>query len=207
MQEKDLIRQLKAMREIKPRKDWVVLTKSQILDQESPERRVSFGFPAFNWKWALAPVLAVLFVAVFLAFNLSTPTDEIKVAEEPEKTPELTKPEKMAQTIKKTEEVMGTIGQLTEDIKATPELAEGAAEEVAKMEEEAVKLGQLLAVLQEQAEKDKEAGQELEKQVEYLISDLENRTLTEEQAVLLESAKAEAEAGNFNQALEKLLEI
>jgi len=207
MEEKDLIRQLKAMREIKPRKDWVVLAKSQIIGEESYEKRVSFGLPAFNWKWAFVPVLAVLLVAVFLAFNLSAPADEIKVAEEPVKTPEPTKPEKMAETIKKTKELMGTVGQLTEDIKATPELAEGAAEEVAKIEEEIIRLGQLLAVLQEQAEKDKEADQELEKQVEYLISDLENRTLTEEQAVLLESAKAEAEAGNFNQALEKLLEI
>jgi len=211
MNEKDLIRQLKAMREIKPRKDWVSLTKSQILGQETYEKRVSFSLPVFGWKWALAPALAVLLVAGFLAFNQMLPAEQLRVAEEPDPAEEPAiaasdpEKEKMAEMIKKTDDLVVALGQLTETIKITPGLAQEAAEDVAKVEEEIVKLGQLLAVLHQQAEEP--AEQSLEQQVEYLIADFETRTLNQEQQELLESAKADAEAKDFDKAIEKLLEI
>ena len=210
MQEKDLIRQLKAMREIKPRKEWVSLTKSQILGEEKAYTgKPSFSFPVFAWKWAFAPVMAVLLVIGFLAFSFFLPGTEIRVAEEPTEQPTkiagASKPEKIAETVKKTEEMVQALSQVTENIKATPRLAEGAAGDIEKVEAEMVKLGQLLAVLQEKADSEKE--QDLSGQVEYLISDLETRTLNEEQLELLESAKADAEAGDFERAIEKLLEI
>ena len=84
-------------------------------------------------------------------------------------------------------------------------MAEGAAEDIEKVEKEVAQLGELLAVLQQQTEES--AEQELKQQVEYLIADLEIRTLNEEQKALLESAKADYEAGDFSKAIEKLLEI
>jgi len=210
MQEKDLIRQLKAMREIKPRKDWVALTKSQILQEEAPEKRVAFKFPAFNWKWAFAPAMAVLLIVGFLAFTRVSPEEQPMIVQDPEPTEEpvqiAEEPEidKVAEMVRQTDQLVASLGQLTETIKKTPGLVEVAAEDVARVEEEAAKLGQLLAVLQHEEEP---AETDLEKQVEYLIADLEARTLNEEQQEILESAKADYEAGDFDKAIEKLLEI
>ena len=144
-----------------------------------------------------------------LVVNLVTPEDKtIEIADETGDEPivaESADSEKVAEMIQKTDDLVVALNELTESIKATPGLAEGAAEDIEKVEEELAQLGQLLAVLQQQTEEPGE--QELKQQVEYLITDLENRTLNEEQEALLESAKADYEAGDFSEAIEKLLEI
>lgn len=63
MNEKELIGKIRELRQIKPRKDWVVLTKNQILGQE-PRLEI---FPFFK------PVYAGLFLFIFLIglFELS----------------------------------------------------------------------------------------------------------------------------------------
>lgn len=73
MTEKDLIRQLKELREIQPRKDWVVLTKKRIFNQD-PQFEAKMGFtlfPLFN-KLALAPVISVLIIIGLLGFAQHT---------------------------------------------------------------------------------------------------------------------------------------
>jgi len=51
----------------------------------------------------------------------------------------------------------------------------------------------------------KEGSNPMKVLVEWLINDLEKRTLTEEQSLLFETAKKDYEAGEFNESLEKLL--
>ena len=60
MTEKDLIRQIKELREIKPRKDWVLLTKRQILSEPEVEFRPAVS--VFHWKLAFAPVISVFII-------------------------------------------------------------------------------------------------------------------------------------------------
>ena len=224
MQEKDLIRQLKAMREIKPREEWVSLTKSQILGQEAYEKRASFSFPAFNWKLAFAPAMAILLVAGFLFFSLALPKEQtITVAEEQEELEEIIiiaksqDTEKIADMIKKTDNLVLALNELTETIKATPELAEMMVEDIEKMEKQTAKLGQTIAQwgkYTEQPEKAEELEEivdrvelGLKRNVEALIMYFEDQILTEEQAELLAEAKEHYEAGELDKALEKLENI
>lgn len=61
MTEKELIAKIRELRQIKPKREWVVLTKSQILGKEiTPERFLIFNFPV----WRLA------YVSVFVVFIL-----------------------------------------------------------------------------------------------------------------------------------------
>ena len=75
MIEKQLIRQLKELADIQPRKDWVVLTKRRIFaDEEMPEAKhglVSF-FPFFRYKLALAPIISVLVIIGLFGFAQNT---------------------------------------------------------------------------------------------------------------------------------------
>ena len=65
MAEKELIGKLQELSQIEPRKDWVILTKSRILGQESAGRdRVPISFFSY-----LKPAFAGL-VAVFILFGL-----------------------------------------------------------------------------------------------------------------------------------------
>lgn len=74
MTEKELINSLKELKEIKPRKDWVVLTKNRILAEEQPEMEPGFTplFSAFRYKLALAPLLGVFVVIGLFGFAQST---------------------------------------------------------------------------------------------------------------------------------------
>jgi len=69
MTDRDLIKKLQILKDIKPRKDWVVLTKTQILGEQREEFSLieSLGF-FFQSKLA-KPAFASL-IAVFLLFGL-----------------------------------------------------------------------------------------------------------------------------------------
>ncbi len=75
MTEKHLIRQLKELADIQPRKDWVVLTKRRIFaDEEISEAKpglLSF-FPFFRYKLALAPIISVLIIIGLFGFAQNT---------------------------------------------------------------------------------------------------------------------------------------
>ncbi len=75
MVEKHLIRQLKELADIQPRKDWVVLTKRRIFaDEEISEAKpglLSF-FPFFRYKLALVPIISVLIIIGLFGFTQNT---------------------------------------------------------------------------------------------------------------------------------------
>ena len=75
MREKELIRQIKRLRTIKPQKDWVLLCRRQILgDYETRPR----SFWAFQWQQALVlPVLAVILIGgiIFVVSQSEVPKD------------------------------------------------------------------------------------------------------------------------------------
>ncbi len=77
MNEKDLIRKIENLRGIKPRKDWVLSTKSRILGEEPEMSHITLSFflkPAF----ALPIALLLIGGAFFYSSNLM----ELKVAQE-----------------------------------------------------------------------------------------------------------------------------
>ena len=71
MTDKDLIRKIKELKEVKPRKDWVVLTKSQILGEDVYSSRASI-WSVFQWRLALVPVISVLVILGLFGFAQQT---------------------------------------------------------------------------------------------------------------------------------------
>ena len=229
MTEKDLIKQLKQLKEIKPSKDWVLLTKRRILPEVPvSERSMSNVFAVFQWKLAFAPVISVFIVIGLFGFaNTTVPGDflfpfkkaaeiaqvglssgaeksgvHLKLAnrrlEELSSIAEVNKVRSLAPTIKEFQDNM------TEAANGLSQMGSLNLKELVfetqKMEENKQKVESVLGI-QIGGETNKFENQ----LVSYLISDLERRSLNEEDQKLLAEAREYSEAGNYNLALEKLL--
>ncbi|MBI2023666.1 hypothetical protein HYT01_03855 [Candidatus Giovannonibacteria bacterium] len=223
MTEKDLIKQLKELKTVKPRKDWVLLTKRQIL----PEEKSASAFPIFQWKLAFVPVISVMTIIGLFGFADNTvPGDflfPVKKATENAQVGLSTISEKSGVHLRLANRRLEELSAIAEDNKVrslAPTIKEfqdnineavnglsstGSADlkdlvaEAQKLEENKQKVESVLGV-QIGGETDK-----LEKQLAgYLIADLEKRTLQEEDQKLLTEAKEYFEQGAYTLALEKL---
>lgn len=222
MTEADLVKKIQELKKIRPRKDWAVLTKSQILGEEP---KILF-FPFFKPALATVTTLGILFGIFSLAQN-SLPGDILyqikKIAEKSQavfvseeelpkynleiankRLEELTKiaqtnqVQKMAPAI---EEFQANVSETAKNLVKVKKVDEEIVENTKKLEENKEKVEKVLATKIET----KEYDQALAQLVESQIKDLEGRTLTEVQQELLEEAKEDFEAGNYSQALEKIL--
>lgn len=226
MAEADLVKKIQELKQIKPRKDWVVLTKSQILGSPLKQDRVlliSF-FP--RYRLVFVPVLTVfILIGLFVLSQNSLPGDFLyslkKITEKSQVVfvSENEKPKLNFELANKRLEELTKIAETNQVIKLVPAIEEVKAsmKEVAKslpkkmekeivfqtkkLEEQKQKIESLGVVI----EKNEEFDNTLAQLVENEIKDLENRTLNEKQQTLLFSAKEDFEAGNYSQALEKIL--
>ena len=238
MTEKELIFKIRELRQIKPREDWVSLTKSQILGQE-PVAEIRFlhfpflRFPLFKPAYAGLIVVFVVFGAFgftqsSLPGDLLYPVKKIversqaifvsekgrsqasfelanKRLEELTKIAETNQVKKIAPAL---EEYQASVAQVTKDlVKVTattsdPVVIRELAEMTQELEKNKEKLEQTYGIAGLEI---KEGSNPTKVLVEWLINDLEKRTLTEEQSLLFETAKKNYEAGEFNESLEKLL--
>lgn len=221
--EKNLIGKIKELRQIKPRKDWVCLTKTQILGEEP----TFFLFPYFK-------PASVGLIAIFILFGLfgfaknSLPGDPLytirKIVHEsravfvsPEEKPvfqlklandrlkDLTKaPAKnLAPTIN---EFQASISEAAKDLTkvdattSNPIVTQKIVDETKKLKENEEKMRSLGVVIE---------GEEIENfnkaVVEYLIKDLEGMSLTEEKEIILKEMKKLFEEGKYSEALELYL--
>lgn len=237
MTEKELIGKLQELRQIKPRKDWVVLTKNQILGESARgQASVSF-FPI--WKPALVTVTAfgILF-GIFAFAQNALPGDILypikKIAEKSQAAfvSEKEKPIIQLELVNKRLEELNKIAENNQLKNLPPALTElkttklVAKKEVSnilknKPEKEAIKVAKEIALkLKEINKKEKqvltslrieseETNQEPTEKViaELLIKDLEERTLNEKQQKILQEAKEDYKVGKYSQTLEKILEI
>jgi len=227
MTEKELIGKIRELRQIQPRKDWVSLTKIQILG-ESARGRASVSFFPF-WRPALATVMALgILIGAFGFAQNSLPGDilySIKKLTEKSQAVFVSKEElpkynleiankrldeltEIAQTnqVKKLAPAISEFqANMSEAAKSLSEVKGQGVEKIIaqtkKLEENKQKVEEVLATKIETEKFDNA----LSRLVESEIKDLESRTLTEEQELLLEEAKADFSAGNYSQALEKIL--
>ena len=237
MDEKELIRQLKILREIRPRKDWVVLTKSRIFSDETTEPKiglVSF-FPFFQYKYALVPIVSVMIIIGLFGFAQNTvPGDflfPVKKAAETAQvgfSSDIEKPKVQLKQANKRLEDLSKIAQANQVEKMGPAIKEfqdsfaQAAQELAKMDVNVTSSDPMffkeLATQMQELEENKqevrafgiEIGDVDESEnaiMAYIIADLENCTLTEKDQNLLEEARIYYEAGDYSQALIKILYI
>lgn len=218
MIEKELIGKIRELRQIRPRKDWVVLTKGQILG----EPKISF-FPFFKPVLATVTALGILFGVFSLAQN-SLPGDflysikkitekgqAVFVSEEEkpvfqlklanDRLEDLTKAQakNLAPTLS---EFQASVFQAAKEIVEAekPNIKE-IVQQTKKLEENKQKVEALGVVLGETEKLDNALAQLVEREIEELAS----QTLNENQEELLEEAKESFEVGDYNQALEKIL--
>jgi len=225
MTEAELIKKIQTLKEIKPRKDWVLSTKTQILG-DVEVRPQHFLFPFF--KPAYAGIFVVLFLIGLFEFSQSALPGEplyfVKRASEKTVasfTPQEQKSKVNLESANKRLEELNQIAQSNEVKKLAPAMSEfqanvseavknlvnvkrvdeGLVAQTQKLEENKEKVEKVLATKIETEEYDDALSQLVERE----IKGLESQTLTEEQKLFLEEAKADFSAGNYSQALEKIL--
>lgn len=225
MEEKELIGNIRKLRQIKPRKDWVSLTKSQILGQEP---RIEL-FPFF--KPALAGLVIILvFFGLFGFAQNSVPGDLLysvkKITEKIQKTfiPEKEFNIKIANNrlddlakivhdnstknlAAALNEYKASISEVAKSLREenNPNELKKIVKEVKNIEKKTTEIKSLGVEISEDTEIELDSA--LVELIKLQVEDLENRTLTPEQVEFLGEIKADIEAGKYPEALLKILEI
>jgi len=217
--EKEIIKKIKLLKQIKPEKKWVFLTKEKILGKEP----LFFPF--------LKPAFAgLLFVLILFGLSFTSLPGEpfylIKKLAERGQTvfiPDEQKPKLELELANKRLEELSKIAEKNDVKKLVPAINE-AKESVAqatknlvkskKVDKEIVQKTLQLEKKKQEVEKvlgtkitEEEAENPTKLVAKYLMEDLENRTLTEEQKQILEKAKEYFENENYEKVLELLLTI
>jgi len=235
MNEKTLIGKIEILRQIRPRKNWVILTKKRILGEERTlpglfldSFRVFQGL-FFQYKLALAS-LVLLFIlgGTFVFAQKSLPGEPLFIVKKmTEKTravfiSEEEKPKAQLELANRRLEDLAKIAEKNDVRKLAPAIDEFQANvsEAAKNLAKAKTVGKDIVVQTQELEKNKEkiektlatqiGTEELENVykdlAEQQIKDLENSSLTESQTKLLAQAKEYFEAGDYSNALIKTIE-
>jgi len=229
MTEKELIAKIKQLRQIKPEKEWVVLTKEKILGSE----------PKIRWlglfDYQLRPILAGALMAliIFGLFSVSQnslPGDILYPLKKISEKGQAIFVSKSEEPKVKLEWVNKRLAELKEvalknqtkklatALRETENALAEAAKDLVKSEniaqKEVVEKAKEMIVKKEEIEKTlgvEIGGEENENftkvLAEKLIKDLENRNLAKEQKEILEKAKKDFENGDYQEALLKVLEL
>jgi hypothetical protein len=227
MTEKELIQEIKKLKQIKPEKEWVVLTKRQILGSDQKSGIFEIFSPIFKPAFASVVTLGLL-MGIFVFAQNALPGEPLyplkKITERaqaffvaPKDQPKLEleftekRVEELNQIVQKNEvkklasavkEVKESISQTTKMLITPQKIDKEIVEKTKKIRENIENTEKVLAT-QILTEKEKEAIYKIE--VEYLIEDLEKRTLSPEDQEIFEKAKADYKEGNYSEALTKIL--
>ena len=219
MTEKEVIEKIRLLRQIKPEKKWVFLTKEKILGKEP------LFFPFLKPAFAGLLFILILFGLSFTSLP-GEPFYLIKKLVERGQTvfvPEEEKPKLELELANKRLEELSKIAEKNDVKKLAPAINE-AKESVAQATKNLVKskkvdkeiVQKTLQLEKKKQEVEKVLGTKITEEetenptkllAKYLIEDLENRTLTEEQKQILEKAKEYFEKEDFAKVLELLLTI
>jgi len=235
MDEKTLIGKIEILRQIRPRKNWVVLTKKRILGEERTlaglfldSFRLFQGL-FFQYRLALASLVLLFVLGGTFAFaQKSLPGEPLFVIKKmTEKTravfvSEKERPKVQLELANKRLEDLAKIAETNDVRKLAPAIDEFQANvsEAAKNLTKAKTVGKDIILQTQELEKNKEkiektlatqiGTEELENVykdlAEQQIKDLENSSLTESQEKILEEAKEYFEAGDYSNSLIKTIE-
>jgi len=232
MTEKELLRKIRELRQIKPRKDWVVLTKTQILGDVEVRPQL-FLFPFFKPVYTGLLFLLLLVGLIELSqsalpgdplYSLKRITEKTQaVFVSKEEQPKL----QLELTNKRLEE-LNKVAETNQVKNLAPALSEFETTKIAakkevldsiknKSEKEAIKVVKEVApelnkINEKQnkvyldlgiGESREESDQTTEKAVvEILINDAKNSTLTEEQKTDLAKVEEYYKSGDFQEAFQ-----
>ena len=225
MTEKELIGKLRELRQIKPRKDWVFLTKSQILGEEKPVLTPFFIFKPVYAGFLFVFILLGLFGTAQNALpgDLLYPLKKIVEKSQVVFVSEANKPRLNLELANKRLEELNQIAQNNEVKKLAPAINEfqASVSKVAKnlttlkgadvkeivkgtqkLEEDRKKVESLGVVIGDT----EELNDAYKILAEREIKNLEQSTLTEKQEEILKEAKEYFERGDYSNALIKSIE-
>jgi len=215
MEEYQVINKIKKLQQIKPRKDWVVFSKNEILGPELKEKT-----PLFSWfilpfrkpvlVFSSILLIAVALTGVFLYLNSQTPSP-ILVSEDQNETKILSSLESLGKNLKeiklsldnlKNAEDQNQALMMTEIVKSTAKEGERVMDDLKKSKEPWSK--EALASLSGIGTAFKELGETAgDTQIEMiwgLIEYLKQRTLSEEDGERLIRAEQHYKEGEYEQA-------
>jgi hypothetical protein len=231
MTDQELINQIQLLKEIKPRQDWVVSVKTQILGQDEKKSIVFEELIArmFQPKFAFVPVMALILLIGIGVANNSLPGDALysvkKATERGEamffvSSQEL--PKYRLEMANRRLEELTKIAQINEVKRLAPAISEFKSnmneaannltdakdiniEEIVaqtkKIEENRQKVEALGIVIGETDKFDNAIKQLVERE----IKSLDSQILNENQQNIFLEIKESYEAGQYSQALEKIL--
>ncbi len=237
MEDKDIIKKIQQLRQVKPRKDWVVLTKQRILEEEKFSvfilNELILGLRLiFQHKLAFATFALVLIILGTFGFAQNSVPGNIlfsvkkmsergrgafasdklgrnfditnKRLEELTQIAEENDVSNLAPAINEYQvSVSETAESIGKEIKENPQATKGIVGEIKSLAQKTGEIRSLGVEIPENREMNEALVQMLKTQVE----DLENRSLMEEDIVVLEEIKKAIEEGRLDQALEKLVNI
>ena len=228
MEEKELIGKIRGLRQIRPNRDWVSLTKSQILGEEKKYTSL-FLFPVLKLRPVYAGLIAVLILFGLFGFaknslpgdllypikKIAQKSQAIFVSEEEkpafqlklanQRLEDLTKAstKNLAPTINEFQANISQAAKSLAKMDATtsdPVVIKKIVAETKKLEKQKQKVESLGVVIE--GEGTEEFSQALANMVGNLIEDLKTRTLTEEKEKILEEMEKLFEEGKYSEALE-----
>ena len=222
MNEQELIEKIKILH-IEPDKQWVSLTKKQILN--SSPKKMSFGF--FNWLFnqgiAVAFGLSIIVLAgVFLYNNmvsfqmaeldvqtLETVISHLGAVQSDLNTAmfDLNKVQDPNQVVQLQETVGLTVASGKKVVQGVKKMVETKAGEKLIQEKSPDVLTALTEIETTLTDIEETMAQKQKALAEQLISEWEQKSLTEEQQKLLEQAKTYYDNQEFDQALIKAIEV
>ncbi|MCD5396495.1 MAG: hypothetical protein LR000_02430 [Candidatus Pacebacteria bacterium] len=236
MDEKEIVKKLQLLQNIRPQKNWAKKTRKEILGEDD-RWPVSFYFkeivrqPAF----VFAPILAFLIFVAFLGLShlpLSRDFDStvVEIAKNDfakndfydynyyleKATENLAKAETFEnkeKIVKETKEALNKAVTKLPKRPKSPKETENLVKKVKEIENKLATLGAEGKEIQEATDKLKEKTRQMIEteiyriQVETALAMLENRSLRDEEKLLLEEAKKDYNNQNYLSALEKILKI
>lgn len=217
-----LVRKIRQLKKVKPKKDWVLLTKTQILGQETTFNLLPFLRPAYAGAFAL-----LLLAGLFEFSQGALPGESLyyfkKIVERGQiiLSSEEERPRMNLELANKRLEELNQIVQKNEVRKLAPAMDEFRANasaaaknftnvkkiskeivvQIQKFEENVEKVEKALATKIDTEEYDNALPQLVERE----ILELEEKTLSEDDEVILRAARQDFEAGDYSEALIKML--
>lgn len=234
MTETELIQKIKELREIKPRKDWVLLAKTQILGSEPNIGLRSIFPPLFRYRPALVTLLVFFILIGVFGFAQNTvpgdllyPVKKIVETSEVIFSSEMEKPKIRLELANRRlrelnwiaeknlvknlapaiEEFQSSVTEAAKgltkirDSEINPKIVKEVAKLAQELEENKEKVEALGVVVGETEELDNALAQLVEREINIL----ESQSLTEAQQELLVEIKNLYQAGEYSEALEKIL--
>ena len=192
-----LISKIKKLRKIKPRKDWVVLLKERLLEEEDTSL-------VFDWNLILKPifvfsVIGIMITAGIVFISLTKPSqDNISVNSQTENLNVALKNlgNELAKTNAIIKELNGTSTNIMKNVASTVEKGKIVVNEAKKYP--------ILASITDEV--DYNLNEMAKETAEQAIESLKKSILNENQTVLLKEAEEYYNKGEYENALNKAIE-